>query len=95
MEQKRKGTLPGIFGRLGDLGAIDEKYDVAISTGCGSLDHVLVDTVDTAQKCIQYLKQSNLGRGSFLALEKVVSNIQYMYVLCFLDIITHYYYSNT
>lgn len=71
MEQKRKGTLPGIFGRLGDLGAIDEKYDVAISTGCGSLDHVLVDTVDTAQKCIQYLKQSNLGRGSFLALEKV------------------------
>jgi structural maintenance of chromosome 4 len=27
MEQKRKGTLPGIYGRLGDLGAIDEKFD--------------------------------------------------------------------
>jgi structural maintenance of chromosome 4 len=27
MEQKRKGTLPGMYGRLGDLGAIDEKFD--------------------------------------------------------------------
>ena len=72
MEQKRKGTLPGIFGRLGDLGAIDEKYDVAVSTACGPLDYVVVDTVDTAQKCIQFLKQNNLGVASFIALEKQV-----------------------
>ena len=25
MEQKRSGAIPGIFGRLGDLGAIDDK----------------------------------------------------------------------
>lgn len=72
MEQKRKGNLPGIFGRLGDLGAIDEKYDVAISTACGPLDHIVVDTVDCAQKCIQFLKQNNLGVASFIALEKQV-----------------------
>ena len=75
MEQKRKGTLPGIFGRLGDLGAIDEKYDGAVSTACGPLDNVVVDTVDTAQKCIQFLKQSNLGVATFIALEKQVSKI--------------------
>lgn len=72
MEQKRKGALTGIFGRLGDLGAIDEKYDGAISTACGPLDHIVVDTVDTAQKCIQYLKQTRLGIASFIALDKQV-----------------------
>lgn len=72
MEQKRKGALPGIFGRLGDLGAIDEKYDGAISTACGPLDHIVVDSVDTAQKCIQHLKQTRLGIASFIALDKQV-----------------------
>lgn len=72
MEQKRKGNLPGIFGRLGDLGAIDDKYDGAISTACGALNNIVVDTVDTAQKCIQHLKQFNLGIATFIALEKQV-----------------------
>lgn len=71
MGEKRKGNLPGILGRLGDLGGIDVKYDVAISTCCGRLDNVVVDTVDTAQACIEYLKQFNVGRASFIALEKI------------------------
>ena len=63
----------GIFGRLGDLGAIDKKYDVAISTAVGGgLDTVLVDTVDTAKKSIEYLKKSGAGRGNFLALDKTL-----------------------
>lgn len=60
----------GLFGRLGDLGAIDAKYDVAISTACGPLDNIVVDTVNCAQWCIEYLKQHNVGRGVFIALEK-------------------------
>ncbi|KAK9877855.1 hypothetical protein WA026_020085 [Henosepilachna vigintioctopunctata] len=49
MEQKQIGNCPGFFGRLGDLGAIDQKYDIAISTACGPLDYIVVDTVKTAQ----------------------------------------------
>ncbi len=56
MEEKRSGRIKGIFGRLGDLGAIDKQYDVAISTACPQLDHILVDNVDTGAQCIQYLK---------------------------------------
>lgn len=70
MEEKRRGRLPGIFGRLGDLGAIDAKYDVAISTACGPLDNVVVDTVDTAQACIEFLRSNNIGRATFIPLEK-------------------------
>lgn len=92
MEQKRRGILPGIFGRLGDLGAIDAKYDCAVSTACGPLDNIVVDTVDTAQKSIQFLKQNNLGIGTFIALDKQVLPLLFllfrMYTsLCFFVVV--------
>ena len=70
MQLKAEGKVPGVYGRLGDLGAIDEKYDIAVSTACGALDCIIVDTVDTAQACIEYLKTSGVGSGTFVALEK-------------------------
>ncbi|XP_054744816.1 structural maintenance of chromosomes protein 4 [Anastrepha obliqua] len=71
MRQKNEGKIAGILGRLGDLGAIDSKYDVAISTACGRLDDIIVDTVNTAQECIEHLKRFDIGRATFIALEKV------------------------
>ncbi|KAM4627798.1 structural maintenance of chromosomes protein 4 isoform 1-T1 [Polymixia lowei] len=71
MQQKRSGKIPGILGRLGDLGAIDEKYDVAISSSCGALDNILVDTIDTAQKCVTFLKTQNIGVATFIGLDKM------------------------
>lgn len=53
------------------MGGIDAKYDVAISTCCGRLENIVVDTVNTAQMCIEYLKRSDIGRATFIALEKV------------------------
>lgn len=67
---KKKKLLPGIFGRLGDLGTIDAKYDVAITTGVGALSMVLCDTSATGTKAIAYLKSNNIGRSTFLALDK-------------------------
>ncbi|KAG7153371.1 structural maintenance of chromosomes protein 4-like, partial [Homarus americanus] len=71
MEQKQNGSIPGVFGRLGDLGGIDEKYDVAISTACGPLDNIVVDSVETGQKCISFLKRNNVGTATFIALDKM------------------------
>jgi len=34
MEAQIGGKLSGIIGRLGDLGTIDPKYDVAMSVAC-------------------------------------------------------------
>jgi len=71
MRQRQTGVIPGIMGRLGDLGAIDKKYDVAISTVFGgALDILVTDTTDTATQCIMYLKQNDVGRASFMAYEK-------------------------
>ena len=75
IHMKKKKELIKILNHLsifqGDLGGIDAKYDVAISTCCGRLDNIVVDTVNTAQACIEYLKASDIGRATFIALEKV------------------------
>ena len=34
------------------------------------MENIIVDTVDTAKKCLEYLKRYDIGRGTFLALEK-------------------------
>lgn len=49
MEAKRSGKIEGIIGRLGDLGTIDAKYDVAISTACSALNWIVVETANAAQ----------------------------------------------
>ena len=72
MKQNSIGALDGVIGRLGDLGIIDKKYDVAISTATHkSLDTILVQDVASAQSCIGFLKSKNIGRANFLALEKM------------------------
>ena len=68
--------LPTIFFFFqGDLGAIDDKYDVAISTACGPLDNIVCDSIDTAQKCITFLKQNDIGTATFIGLDKVWKSI--------------------
>jgi structural maintenance of chromosome 4 len=56
---------------LGDLGVIDDKYDVAVTTACGSLNNLVVDTVEQGQACIEHLRKGNVGRASFMVLEKL------------------------
>ena len=54
----------------GDLGGIAPKYDCAVSTACGILDYIVTDTVDTGYKCLELLKQFDIGRGNFISLEQ-------------------------
>ncbi|KAF9152990.1 hypothetical protein BG015_004315 [Linnemannia schmuckeri] len=62
MRQRDLGKIIGIQGRLGNLGAIDDKYDVAISTACPALDNIVVDNVEVGQQCIEFVRKNNLGR---------------------------------
>uniref|UniRef100_A0A5S6QIL6 Structural maintenance of chromosomes protein n=1 Tax=Trichuris muris TaxID=70415 RepID=A0A5S6QIL6_TRIMR len=71
LEEGRSGRISGIVGRLGDFGSVDPKYDVAFCTACRGLDNVVVDTLDTGTKCVNYLKQANKGRATFTCLDKV------------------------
>ncbi|KAJ3508271.1 hypothetical protein NLJ89_g5846 [Agrocybe chaxingu] len=69
---KDAGNNEGFHGRLGNLGTIPDKYDVAISTaGGGGLNNMVVERVTQAQSCIEYLRRNNVGRASFMVLEKL------------------------
>ncbi|ORX37975.1 RecF/RecN/SMC N terminal domain-domain-containing protein [Kockovaella imperatae] len=68
---KDQGRIKGFHGRLGDLGVIDDKYDVAVTTACGALNNLVVDTVEQGQACIEHLRKGNIGRASFMVLEKL------------------------
>ena len=71
MRLAKSGRIEGFHGRLGDLGQIDDKYDIAISTACPGLDSMVVETVETAQTCIEYLRKNKLGYASFICLNKL------------------------
>jgi structural maintenance of chromosome 4 len=71
MNAVRTGRLEGVHGRLGDLGTIDAKYDIAVTTACGSLDDLVCDNTENAQAALTFLRENNLGRARFIILDKV------------------------
>ncbi|KAJ1435269.1 RecF/RecN/SMC [Ochromonadaceae sp. CCMP2298] len=74
LQAARKGgalSAAGVHGRLGDLGCIPAEFDVAVSTACGLLDYIVVDSAEGGQACINYLREMNLGRASFVVLDQM------------------------
>lgn len=68
---QKSGRISGFHGRLGDLGIIPKKYDIAISTACPRLDDIVVETVECGQQCIEYLRKNKLGYARFILLDKL------------------------
>jgi structural maintenance of chromosome 4 len=66
--------LDGVVDRLGNLGTIDKKYDIAISTACSSLDCIVVEDTKTAKQCVEKLREENIGVATFLIMEKISEN---------------------
>ncbi len=64
------GLISGFHGRLGDLGTIDPKYDVAISTAAPGLNNLIIENEKEAAKCIALMKKKEAGRATFCILER-------------------------
>ena len=54
---------------MGNLGVIDDKYDVAITTAYPALDNIVVDSVEVGQTCVDYLRSNDIGRAMFTILD--------------------------
>jgi len=79
LEAQENGRLQGIEGRLGDLGTIPAKYDIAVSSVAGGqMDWIVVNTGSQAESCIKYMKSKQLGRAKFIVLEKIQSSARYI-----------------
>ena len=71
MESMRNGTLQGIIGRLGDLGAIDKEFDCAVSSASSYFDHFVVRTVRDSQNLLDFIRKNQLGKINIIVLEKI------------------------
>ncbi|OGI08433.1 MAG: chromosome segregation protein SMC [Candidatus Melainabacteria bacterium RIFCSPLOWO2_12_FULL_35_11] len=64
--------IKGVHGTLAQLVYVDEKYKIAIEIATGNrLKSIVVDTDETASKCIELLRSTNSGRATFLPLSKL------------------------
>uniref|UniRef100_A0A7S3A4B0 SMC hinge domain-containing protein n=2 Tax=Rhodosorus marinus TaxID=101924 RepID=A0A7S3A4B0_9RHOD len=72
MKAAHQGRLLGVVGRLSELATVDDKYDTAVGAAAGSsLQNIVVETPEDAQACVEFLRNHNLGRATFIILNKL------------------------
>ena len=72
MREAEHGVLRGIHGPIGKLIDVKKDYATAIETALGaSLQHIVVDSENDAKRAIEYLKNQNKGRATFLPISTI------------------------
>ena len=67
-----RGELFGIHDYVFRLVSYDKRYASAVEAAAGRrLFYIVVDTADAAAEAIKYLKRNNLGRATFLPMDRV------------------------
>ena len=62
----------GVHGVLANLIQVDKQYETAIEmTLGGTIQNIVTDTEEVAKKLVNYLRDNNLGRASFLPITSV------------------------
>lgn len=70
--EKDNSLNKGMHGVLANLISVDKKYETAIEMCLGaSMQNIVTDTEQDAKKLIEYLRNNNLGRASFLPIASV------------------------
>ena len=70
--EKNQNLNKGICGVVANLISVDKKYETAIEMCLGaSMQNIVTETEQDAKKLIEFLRQNNLGRASFLPITSV------------------------
>ena len=68
-------SIPGFHGRANELCTYDSAYEAAVNAAASTrLGYFVVDSAETADKCIGVLKSRQLGRASFIPINDIVLN---------------------
>jgi len=70
---KIKDVVPGIHGPVFQLGSVTkEEYETPLQIAAGErMQNIVVENVDVAGKCIDYLRKKEVGRATFLPMDKI------------------------
>ena len=73
LEARDRGEMKGIHGTIAELADVDPKYEVALNTAAGGrMQSIIVEDDEVASNAINYLKRGDLGRATFLPLNKML-----------------------
>lgn len=72
LKQSQNKALPGVHGTLSQLITVDNENSTAIEIALGAaMQNVVVSTESDAKRAINYLKQNNIGRATFLPISAI------------------------
>ncbi len=72
LKQSQSKALPGIHGTLSQLITVDNENSTAIEIALGAaMQNVVVSSESDAKRAINYLKQNNVGRATFLPISAI------------------------
>ena len=72
LKQSQSKALPGIHGTLSQLITVDNENSTAIEIALGAaMQNIVVSTEGDAKRAINYLKQNNIGRATFLPMSAI------------------------
>ena len=73
--EKDSNLNKGVHGVLANLITVPKQYETAIEMCLGAtLQNIVTENEETAKNLIEYLRQNNLGRASFLPISSIKSN---------------------
>jgi len=62
----------GYYGTIGDLCTYDMQYANAVEASAGNrLNYFVVDSIETANKIIEFLRRNSIGRATFIPLKDI------------------------
>ena len=68
----KKDMLPGLYGTVAELGNVQSRFSVALEVAAGArMQSIVAATDEDAARAIEYLKRSQIGRATFLPLNKL------------------------
>jgi len=68
----KRDMLPGLYGTVAELGNVQSRYSAALEVAAGGrMQSIVAATDEDAARAIEYLKRSQVGRATFLPLNKM------------------------
>lgn len=72
MKQSKANALSGVHGPLSQLISVDNEYSTAVEVALGAaMQNIVVDNENDAKRAINFLKQNNQGRCTFLPISAI------------------------
>ena len=74
IEARNNRELRGIHGTISELAKVESEYETALSIAAGNrMQAIVVEDDDAGAKAINHLKRKNVGRATFLPMNKIIS----------------------